>query len=150
CSIAFAGEDKHEVTRLGTELLRPHLQIVGAVELVNRRLQSAVSAILHINKPFRANLWTFYKFGQLVDLFSRIVGTSFRADPNNNLGTFKDSKVLSFRLLRDLSELHIEARVRFVGAVVAHCILIRHARNRGKVNSLDSLEQVANETFKQI
>src|SRR5690606_10574086 len=85
-----------------------------------------------------------------VDLFSRIVGTSFRADPNNNLGTFKDSKVLSFRLLRDLSELHIEARVRFVGAVVAHCILIRHARNRGKVNSLDSLEQVANETFKQI
>ncbi len=97
---------------------------------------------------------SFYEVGQLVQLLPCVFGSPFGTNTYHGLGLLKYRKAHPggevLLAVFEFYERHIEARIRFVGAIEAHSFGVGHTRHGGNVNSFYFFEEVPYQAFKSL
>ncbi len=147
----FAGQNQHQVARLGIAAFEPAFQLFLGVELAYGALHRAVSFILDPHHSLGAYLRTLYEVGQFVELLACIACASGRHDGTYIRRVVKHGESLALGEVLQLHECHAEAGVGLVGAIQAHGIGPGHAgEGFGEVDILHIFEYMFHKAFEHL
>ena len=143
-------EDKHQVARLGAELLGDGLLVVLRIELVDRALERAVGVVFDVDHSAGAHLRTLDEVGQRIELLASIFGAAFGANAHNQFSIVEQAETFAFGHIVQLHKLHTETDIRLVAAIAAHSVVPRDARKLVERQSFHFLEEVLSQPLKSL
>ena len=138
----LAAKDEHQVAGLGTELVGNNLEVFRRIELIDRRLERAIGIIFNVYHAASTHLRTLHELGKSVKLFAGVFRAALSVDTHYQIGVVEEAEALAFHHVVEFDELHSEADVGLVGAIVFHGILPSHARELAKFEAFHLLEEV--------
>ena len=122
-----ATENQHEIAIIGTHRLLhlcPHLR---SIELIDRALHRSVSIELNIDQALRSYLRTLDKLGELIQLFTSIIGTTRDTDTTDIISFIEHREcTCSFQYIHQFYKLHTKAEIRFIGTKTTHRLMPSH------------------------
>ena len=137
-----AAHYEYYVACLGLGNLGDGLELLGGVELVDRRLDGSVGIELYVDQAFGADLGPLDPFRDLVDLLAGVFGSAGHCDRADIGGVIEDGKTVALYLVGNLVDGHPKTNVGLVGTVLVHRVVPAHPGQRvGNVYSDDILEQ---------
>ena len=146
----LAAEDEDHVSGLGAAAVGHRADLVGRVELVDRRLHAGLLDA-DPDQPLGADLLALDEFRQGVDLLARVDGAARCGESGDVFCIVENRKTVAFRQIGDVGELHAEAQVGFVRTVFLHRFDPRHAAQRfGQFDVHHLLEHVLGPAFEDL
>ena len=145
-----ARKDKDKVAWLSIHRSAELLEHLLSVEFINARFHRAISLNASIYHTFCADLWTFHKVSESIELFASVSSSTFSADTADIFSRVEHRETMTFQHIHQLNETHFEASIRFVRTIIFHSIVPSHARECVEFDAFDSAEKVTAHAFKHL
>ena len=141
-------EHEQKVALLRSAGLSHGSELLCGEEFVYAGLDASVGVVLDIYQALGTHLRALYPFGELIELLAGVFGAALDADAAHILGRVEDAEALVPELGAEVVDLHSEADVRLVGAVLVHSLIPAHARERVRdVHAEGVLEHLPHHTL---
>ena len=148
--VEAAAQHKHEVAGLGAGVGSPLGKGILVVEFVDAGFETAVLVDLAVHESAGANLWPLDPVGQAVELLAGVFRSAGDNDAQHGLRTVKDVEPNPLGDRRHVLELHAEADVGLVDAVLLHGLVVGHAGEVSDFAVEDRGEQVSDQAFEGV
>ena len=145
-----ARKDEDEVAWLSIHSRAELLEHLLSIEFVNARFHCAICLNASINHAFCANLRTFHKVSECIELFASVRSSTFSADTTDIFSSIEHREAMTFQHIHQFHEAHFETSIRFVRTIIFHSIVPCHAWESIEFDTFDSAEEVTAHAFKHL